>query len=145
MGCVLQNLLHHILGPAIRIGALTSTQFFCVRDRCVFAVDGCRRTEYNVFATVFIHHFKQCQRGIDIVSIILNGHLHRLAYCLEPSEVNDNIDCIFGENFPHCFCVLHIGFVYCRSCTCYSLYSVYYFRAAVVVVICDYYFISCSD
>ena len=136
---VLENLLHHDLGPAIWVGAAAALHRFDVRNRILLAVNRCGGRENKLLDTCLLHALEQRQRGVDIVAVILQRLLYRLTDCLQTSEVNHTVDLVFCENLPYFDFVLHVSLVGANLPSGDFFDTIDNLRTALAVIICDYY------
>ena len=108
LGGVPQDLLGHIFGPAIGIGAHAGAGGLPQRHLVVPGVDGGRGGEHDVLNAVIPHHLAQRYGGEKIVVVILKGHGHRLAHGLKPREVDHAVDLVLIEDGVHGLPVAHV-------------------------------------
>jgi hypothetical protein len=78
---ILNNRFTHDLAPAVRAVRLESSRFWDGYFRGI-AVYGCRGRVDNTGAVKLGHHLEEVYRGVDIVVVVCDGDLGRLAYCL---------------------------------------------------------------
>ena len=84
---VRHDLLHHGLGPSIRIGALSLRAFFRDRNYLRASVYRGRRTEYDVLHAHFVHHAHQGQCSGYIVMVVFQRLCHAFAHGLVRGKV----------------------------------------------------------
>ena len=101
---VFQDNLDHIFCPAVRIGASADSRRLLDRHLVRRAVNRRGRAENDVMTTVFFHGFEQCERRIQVVSIIRERLFHRFADRLVARKMNDNIRLfLFKKSFQRRF------------------------------------------
>ncbi len=108
-GEILQDLLHHQLGAAIRVGG-AGGEIFPQRYRGRIAVDGGRGAEYQPEHAGFCHLFTQHQGAGDVVLVIGERDLARLANRLEPGEMDHRLDLVIGKQLLQASPIQHIPF-----------------------------------
>ncbi len=92
-GEVPQDLLDEELRLAVGVGGAEG-ELFGYRGGVRVAVDGGGRAEDNVFTAVLLHDPAEDQRAVDVVVIVAQGLLDRLANSLEPGKVDDGRDVV---------------------------------------------------
>ena len=87
LGRIPQDLLDHQLGPGIGIGAAAGGHILPAGSRGV-AVHRGRRAEDQPVYPVVRHHVQQGQGGVQVVPVIGQGLLHRLAHGLVSRQMD---------------------------------------------------------
>ncbi len=100
MGNSGENLLGHVLGPAVGVGAAAGAAGLPQGHLVVPGVDGGGGGEDDPLAAGLLHDLGQHQGGVEVVVIVPPGLGNALAHGLEAGEVNDGGNFIFGEDFP---------------------------------------------
>ena len=137
-----QHLLQHSLGLTIRVGRTLFRAFFCDRDLQRISIYCSRRTENNVFYTMFSHGITQEQCSCHIIMIIFNRLYHRLSNCLISCKMDDCIRLLCFKNLIHCRLIQHICLIKCKRFSGDLLYAVQCLCACIIKVIHNNYFIS---
>ena len=135
LGSILQDLFHHDLCPAVRVGTGATLHFLGVGNRVFFSVNRCAGREDDVVHLVFLHTFQERQRGVDVVAVIEERFLYRFAHCLQTGKMDDSIDVVFLENRFQLFAVLDIDFIQLYRFSGDLLHTLYCLRAAVGIVV----------
>ena len=80
---------------------------------------------------MFFHGFKQHQRTVNVVVVILQRHSYAFSHGLKPCEMYNAVDLVFSENFVHGGCVAHIGVVKPDAFSGDFFHSAYAFFAGI--------------
>ena len=95
---VLEDLLDHVLGLTVGVGAVTNVHILGDRHRFGIAVNGCGRAKYKLVTAVLLHGFKKGKGRVEVVSVVKNGKLYGLADSLKAGKVYNCVDLIFLED-----------------------------------------------
>ena len=82
----LQDLLDHVLGPAVGIGAAQGNHILPVGYLGLVAVDGGRGGENQAFDAMGLHSFAESQGGIQIVAVVAQGLATLSPTALRPAK-----------------------------------------------------------
>ena len=104
-------LLQHGLSLSIRVGRVLLRAFLTDRNLQRITIYGSRRTEDNIFASMFSHGVTEKQGSGHIIVIILNRFRHGFSYCFISCKMNDCIRLFSLKNLVHCRLVQHIGII----------------------------------
>ena len=113
---VCQDALDHDLCPTVGAGRLDRGHIFLVGMRVVRAVDSGRRREHKVLAATGFHRFKQHQRAVNVVPVILKRLLNAFADCLESCEMDHCINFVKTEHIDE-FAAAAVKLIELRSHT----------------------------
>ena len=106
-----ENLLGHILGPAVGVGAAAGAAGFLQRHFVVGGINGGRGGEDDGLHVEGLHHLGQHQGRVQVVVVVFPGLGNALTHSLETGEVNDAVNLVFLEDGgQQCF-VPHIALV----------------------------------
>mmetsp|Transcript_101059 Transcript_101059/g.257056 ORF Transcript_101059/g.257056 Transcript_101059/m.257056 type:complete len:248 (-) Transcript_101059:33-776(-) len=103
---VLENLLDHVLGPAVGVGA--AERLFFINGLLVRLVDCRRRGEHDVVAARLLHGLQDVQGAHDVVLVVPERLGHGLAHGLEAGEVDHAVELLRLEELLHGLCVAHV-------------------------------------
>ena len=105
------DFLKHALGLTVRIGAMSLGALLRDRDDGRVAIDGGRRREDDVFASMLTHHIKQSQCAADVVFVIFPRFFHALAHGLQASEVDAGIETMGFHHTVEAFTITDVDFI----------------------------------
>ena len=111
LGRVAQDLLGHVLGPAVGVGAVAGSAGLFKRHLVIAGVDRRRGGEDDVVHAVIAHGFAEADGGIEVVVVVLQRHGHRLAHGLEAREVDGAADVVLFKDAVEGRAVAHVVFV----------------------------------
>ena len=111
VGGVAQDLLGHILGPAIGVGAVAGVGGLAQRHLVVAGIDRGGGGEDDVFHTVVAHGLTQADGGEEVVVVIFQRHCDRFAHGLEPGKVDRTVDVMLFKDPVKGRAVAHVVFV----------------------------------
>ena len=94
---IAQNIFDEKLCPTVRI-CCGKRKILFDRHRMRIAVNGGRGGKHDVLTAVSAHRIEQYEHARDVVMIIFERLLHRLAYRFQPRKIDDRIDLIFGKD-----------------------------------------------
>ena len=100
MGDAGENLLGHVLGPAVGVGAAACAAGLLQGHFIVGGINRGGGGEDDILHAHLLHHLGQNQGGVQIVVVILPGLFHAFAHCLQPGEMDHTGDVILREDFP---------------------------------------------
>ena len=95
---VAQHLLVHRLGAAVGVRCRLEGRVLGHRHVVGLAVDRGRGREHNVAHAVVAHGAGHRQRAAQVVLVVLDGLVHRLAHRLVGGEVDDAVDVVLLED-----------------------------------------------
>ena len=98
MGHAGKDLLGHILGPAVGVGAVAGLACLPQRHHIVTGIDGGRGGEDDLLAANLFHDLGQHQGGVQVVVIVTPGLGNGFANSLQTGEVDDSSDLIFCKD-----------------------------------------------
>ena len=104
-----QHFLQHRLGLAVRVRAMPLGAVFRNRDNGRIAINGSRRRENQILATMLAHHVEQYKGRVHVVLIILQRLAHRFAYSFEAGKMDNGINLIVRENLLHSRSVAYVS------------------------------------
>ena len=108
---VAQDLLADVLRPAIGIRAVAGAGRLVERHLIVAGVHRRRRGENDLPYAVVTHRLAERDRRAEVVVVVFQRHLHRLAHGLEAREMNDAVDLLLGENAVEPGAVAHVHLI----------------------------------
>ena len=106
-----EDLLYHPLGPAVGVGAGLLGALLGERKLVRVAVDGAGAREDDGLAAVVAHDVHERERALDVVVVVLDGLLDRLAHGLEAGEVDHAVDGVLVEDAVERIAVEHVVLV----------------------------------
>ena len=95
-----EDLLGHVLCPAVGVGAVAGAAGFPQGHLVVAGVDGSRGRENDLLAAHVRHDLGQNQRGIEVIVVVTPRLGDGFSHGLQAREVDDGGNLIFRENFP---------------------------------------------
>ena len=132
---VCQDLFQHPFGPSIRVGTGSFRAFFCDRNKCRISVNGCGRTEDNIFYTVISHGIAEIQGTCDIIFIVFDRFYYRFSNGFQTCKMNHCIYFFFVEDVIHCLFITDVCIVEYYFLSCDFFYSVQSFLTCVIKVV----------
>ena len=108
---VAQDLLADVLRPAIGIRAVAGAGRLVERHLVVAGVHRRRRGEDDLPDAVVTHRLTERDRRAEVVVVIFQRHLHRLAHGLKPGKMNDAVDLLLGKNAVESGAVAHVHLI----------------------------------
>ncbi len=93
-----EDLLEHRFRLPVGIRGAVFGARFGDGDELGFAVHGCAAGKHDVLHAVRARYVAEHKRSRDVVPVVLEGLLDAFAHGLEPREVDDRIDVVFGED-----------------------------------------------
>ena len=108
---VAQDLLADVLRPAIGIRAVAGAGRLVERHLVVAGVHRRRRGENDLPDAVVTHRLAERDRRAEVVVVVFQRHLHRLAHGLEAREMNDAVDLLLGKNAVESGAVAHVHLI----------------------------------
>ena len=111
LGRVAQDLLGHVLGPAVGVGAHAGLRRLAQRHVVVAGVDGGRGGEHDVVHAVVPHGLAEADGGEQVVVVVLQRHGHGFADRFESGEVDGAADVVLFKNPVERRAVAHVVFV----------------------------------
>ena len=142
MGNTAQDLLGHVLGPAIGIGAAAGAAVFPQGHFVIRRVDRCRRGEDQPLDICLLHHLGQDQGGIEVIVIIFPGLCHRFAHCLEACKVDHCVDGIFREDLLQQRLITDIALIELQALARQLHNTVQAFRIGIAQIVDDHHTVS---
>ena len=100
VGDAAKDLLGHVLGPAVGVGAAAGAGGFPQGHLVVGGVDRGGGGEDQVLHPGLLHHLGQHQGGVQVVVVVFPGLGHGFAHGLQTGKVDDAADLVFGEDLP---------------------------------------------
>ena len=108
LGGVAQDLLGHVLRPAVGVGAHAGAGALPEGHLVVAGVDRRRGGEDDVLHAVVAHGLAEAHGGEEIVVVVFQRHRHGLADGLEPGEVDRAVDAVLFKNAVERRTVAHV-------------------------------------
>ena len=133
-----EDLLSHILGPAVRVGAAAGTGGLPQGHFIVGSIHGGGGGENDILHAHLFHDLGQHQGGIQVVIIILPRDGHGFAHGLQAREMNDAADLIFRENFAQQRFITDITFVKFQTLSGELLHTVQALRVGIAQIVNDH-------
>ena len=110
-GGVAQDLLAHILRPAIGVGAHTGVRILPQGHFVITGIDCGRRGENNVADVMVLHCLTECDSGEEVIVIVFQRHRDGFTNGFEPGKVNHAADIMFIKDGIQRGAVTHVVFV----------------------------------
>ena len=108
---VAQDLLADVLRPTIRIRAAAGTGRLVERHLVVAGVHRRRRGKDDLPDAVVTHRLAERDRRAEVVVVIFQRHMHRLAHGFEAREMNDAVNLLLGKNAVEPGTVAHVHLI----------------------------------
>ena len=138
MGNTGEDLLGHVLGPAVGVGAATGAAVFPQRHFVVRGVDRGGGGEDQILHAYLLHDLGQHQGGIQIVVVVLPGLGDTFAYGLQTGKVDHAADLVFGKDlFQQCL-ITHIAFIELQTLAGEFLNTLQGFGVGIAQVVDDH-------
>ena len=106
-----EDLLGHILGPAVGVGAVSGFGRLTQRHFIVAGVDGGRGGDDDVLHTHLIHYLRQHQGGVQVIVVVFPGYGDGFAHGLQTGKVDAAANLIFGKDFAQQCLIPNIALV----------------------------------
>ena len=121
---VLEHLLHHELRPAVGVCAAGRREVFADRHRLGIAVDRSGAGEHDVLAAVVAEALQERESAAEVVVVVLERDLRRLADGLERREVDRRPErALLVEHRVHLLLVAYVELVELYVLSGYLLYA----------------------
>ena len=137
-----QDLLGHVLGPAVRVGAIAGAGSLAQGHLVVTGIDSSRRRENDPLAAHFLHDLGQYQSGIQVVVIVTPRLLHGFTNSLQTGKMNHCADFMLCKNLPQQSSVAHVPFIERYRRTGEFLYPFQALGVGVAQIVNDHNFIA---
>lgn len=111
MGQAGENLLGHVFGPAVGVGAAAGAAGLLQGHLVVGGVHRSRGGEDDILHPHLLHDLGEDQGGVQVVVIVFPGLFHTLAHGLQAGEVDDAFYVVFRENLPQQVRVPDIAYI----------------------------------
>ena len=144
-GHVLENLLDHVLGPAVGIGAAHGAHVLPEGNLLAQAVYRGRGAEHDALDAVAAHTLAQCQGSVQIVAVVFQRLGNAFAYGLITRKVNDRVEAFLFENGIHGLFVAHVRFVEGNVLTGDGFQPIQHLGTGIVEVVHDHRLVPCAD
>ena len=138
-----QDALLHRFCLSIGIGRDPFGALFSNRHKGGIAVYSCRGGENDLLAAVLSHHITEGQRGVEIISIILDRHTGRLSDSLISCKMNHSVNFFLLEKSFQAFAVTNVLLVEFRPSACDLLDAVYDHLFGIIEIVSDNNIIAC--
>ena len=92
-----------------------SIHFLYIRNWVIGPVNRCRGGEHEFLAVILLHDLHECQRGVQVIPIILKRNSTTLPHCFQSRKVDDGIKGLSRKNISQCGFIRHIDLIKCRS------------------------------
>ena len=133
-----EDLLGHVLGPAIGIGAAAGAGILVQRHLIVSGVNRSGGGEDQILHAHGLHNLGQHQGGVQVVIVVLPGDGHGLTHCLQTSKVDDTADLVFREDLPQQSLVTDIALIELQALAGKLFHPVQAFSVGVTQIVNDY-------
>ena len=137
-----EDLLGHVFGPAVGIGAAAGAAGLLQGHFVVRGVDRGGGGEDDVLHPHLFHDLGQDQGGIEVVVVIFPGLFHAFAYSLQPGEVDDAGDVVLGKNLAQQGLIPDIALVEFNGLAGDLLHPLQAHRVGVHQIVDDYHAIA---
>ena len=144
-GQIPEDLLAHVLGPAVGVGTVAGLGSFPQWHLIITGVNGCGRREDDSLDTALAHHTAQGHGGAQVVFIVLQGLGNGLTNSLQAGKMNGALDCMLVKNLVQQCLITDIALVEGNLLAGDHLHAVQALRVRVDQVINDNRLVTCFN
>ena len=133
-----EDLLGHVLGPAIGVGATAGAAVLTQGHLVVSGVNRCRGGEDQILHAHLLHDLGQNQSGIQVIVIVFPGHGNTFANSLQTGKVDHTADLIFCKDLGQQSFVTNVAFVELQILAGQFLHTLQGLGVGIAQIVDDY-------